>query len=255
MKALFASDVHLSQKRPEIVAAFCGFLRLAAASADRLYLLGDVFDEWLGDDDARDPHGVVEAELRALTDAGCEVFFAHGNHDFLIGEAFLARTGVQLLDGQVVHELPGQRALLTHGDELCTEDKAYQAFRAQVRNPAVQAQFLGLPFEARVAEAARLRANSAEAVKLKAADIMDVTQDAVESVLREHAVACLVHGHTHRPDIHQFDLDGSAARRIVLGDWYEQDSVLIWDENGQLDEFTEFADTALIESLALKVSG
>lgn len=232
MKALFASDVHLSPKRPEIVAAFSDFLRLAATSADRLYLLGDVFDEWLGDDDAREPHTAIEAGLRALTDSGCEVYFAHGNHDFLVGEAFLQRTGAQLLDGQVVHELPGQRVLLTHGDELCTEDEAYQAFRAQVRNPAVQAQFLGLPFEARVAEAARLRANSAEAVKLKAADIMDVTQIAVADALRSHGVRCMVHGHTHRPNLHRFDLDGAEAMRIVLGDWYEQDSLLFWDEAG-----------------------
>ena len=232
MTTLFASDVHLSPKRPGIARAFEGFLRGPAHLADRLYLLGDVFDEWLGDDDARDPHPATESALAELTGAGCEVYITHGNHDFLLGDAFLSRTGVKLLREPTVHQIEGTRVLLMHGDELCTDDTAYQAFRAQVRNPAVQAQFLALPFEHRVAEAARLRKGSAEAVQLKPEDIMDVAAASVALALDEHDVLDLVHGHTHRPQIHRFDHKGQSARRIVLGDWYEHDSVLVWDEGG-----------------------
>lgn len=232
MRALFASDVHLSAKRPQIVEAFCGFLAGPATESDRVYLLGDVFDEWLGDDDARDPHPQVEAALTGLTGSGTEVFMAHGNHDFLLAADFFARTGTKLLAEPTVHELNGSGVLLMHGDELCLDDVEYQAFRAQVRNPAVQRQFLSLPFEHRVAEAKRLRNSSAEAVKLKADDIMDITQSAVADSMTRHGVEVLIHGHTHRPMVHEFDLAGKQAQRIVLGDWYEQDSVLVWHEGG-----------------------
>jgi len=232
VSTLFASDVHLSAKRPEIAAAFESFLRGPARTAERLYLLGDIFDEWLGDDDTRDPHPASEAALADLCTSGCSVYLLQGNHDFLLGEAFFERTGVQLLSEPAVHDIEGTPTLLLHGDELCTDDLEYQAFREQVRNPLVQGQFLGLPFAARVAEAARLRNSSAQAVQLKPADIMDVAQSSVDAALTEHGVTHMVHGHTHRPDVHTFDLGGQDAFRIVLGDWYEQDSLLVWDESG-----------------------
>ena len=232
MRALFASDLHLSAKRPDMVDAFCGFLSGPARTAERLYLLGDIFDEWLGDDDAREPHPRIESALAVLTAAKTDVFVALGNHDFLLADAFFSRTGTQLLAEPTVHEISGTAVLLMHGDELCTDDVDYQAFRAQVRNPLVQRQFLSLPFEHRVAEARRLRSSSAEAVRLKTDDIMDVAQTAVVQTMAIHGVQHLVHGHTHRPQVHEFDLDGRRAKRIVLGDWYEQDSLLVWDEHG-----------------------
>ena len=232
MTALFASDVHLGTQRPEMVTSFVAFLRGPARHAEHLYLLGDVFDEWLGDDDAREPYPQVEGELRRLVEAGCDVCIAHGNHDFLLGPAFLARTGVRLLDGPEVHEIQGERVLLMHGDELCTDDLDYQAFRAQVRNPSVQQQFLSLPMADRITQVKSLRAQSVEAVQLKTEDIMDVAPGTVLTRMAEADVRYLIHGHTHRPAVHQLAVGGQSAWRIVLGDWYEQDSVLEWNDTG-----------------------
>ena len=229
MATLFVSDVHLSLQRPHLVDAFCDFLGGPARQASHLYVLGDLFDAWLGDDDFRDPHPRVESALAATVAAGVPISFAHGNHDFLVGESFLARTGCELLRDPAVVELGGCRALLMHGDSLCTEDRDYQAFRAYSRQPAHQAEFLALPMAARVTKAQTIRNQSRAATELKPDDIMDVTQQAVVAAMQAHNVRHMVHGHTHRPAIHAVDLGNESGQRVVLGDWYEQDSIVTFD--------------------------
>ncbi len=226
MLTLFASDLHLHRDRPASLASFARLARGAARRADAVYLLGDVFDQWLGDDDTTPPHPEAEEELRGLCDSGVRVAFAAGNHDFLVGGGFAARTGVTLLDEASVIELDGRRTVLTHGDQLCTADTDYQAFRAHARDPAAQRAFLALPLAERAHMAAQLRHRSRELTALKPDDITDVAPDAVEALLREHQADDLVHGHTHRPAIHHVTVDGRDCRRIVLADWYAEGSVL-----------------------------
>ena len=226
MLTLFASDLHLHRDRPASLASFVRLARGAARRADTVYLLGDVFDQWLGDDDTTPPHPEAEEELRRLCDSGVRVAFAAGNHDFLVGGDFAARTGVALLDEASVIELGGRRTVLTHGDQLCTADTDYQAFRAHARDPAAQRAFLALPLAERARMAAQLRHRSRELTALKPDDITDVAPDAVEALLRERRADDLVHGHTHRPAVHRLKVDGRDCRRIVLADWYAEGSVL-----------------------------
>ncbi len=226
MLTLFASDLHLHRERPASLASFVRLARGAARRASAFYLLGDVFDQWLGDDDTTTPHPEVEEELRKLCDAGVRVEFAAGNHDFLIGRDFAARTGVAILDEVSVIELEGRRTIITHGDQLCTADTDYQTFRAHTRDPAVQRTFLALPLAERARMAAQLRHRSRELTALKPDDIMDVAPDAVDAILREHRADDLIHGHTHRPATHHLTVGGRECRRIVLADWYAGDSVL-----------------------------
>ena len=226
MLTLFASDLHLHRDRPASLASFVRLARGAARRADAVYLLGDVFDQWLGDDDTTPPHPEAEEELRGLCDSGVRVGFAAGNHDFLVGGGFAARTGVTLLDEASVIELDGRRTVITHGDQLCTADTDYQAFRAHARDPAAQRAFLALPLAERARMAVQLRHRSHELTALKPDDITDVAPDAVEALLREHRADDLVHGHTHRPAIHHVTVDGRDCRRIVLADWYGEGSVL-----------------------------
>ena len=232
MVTLFASDLHLHRDRPQSVAAFVRLARGPARRASALYLLGDVFDQWLGDDDATPPHPAVEEEFRRLCDAGVRVGFSAGNHDFLVGREFALRTGVVLLDEVTVIDLAGRRTAITHGDQLCTEDTEYQAFRAHTRDPTVQRTFLALPLAERARMAAQLRHRSRELTALKPTDITDVAPDAVASLLREHRADDLIHGHTHRPATHRLEVDGRECRRIVLADWYAGDCVLAF-ENGK----------------------
>lgn len=232
MSVFLVSDVHLSDRRPKRVAAFLSFLGIQARSAHRLYILGDLFDLWLGDDDTTPPHPAVLDALCRLTDSGTEVYALHGNHDFLMGPGFEARTGCRLLPEPWVADIYGRRVLLSHGDSLCSEDLEYQQWRAWVRDPAHQRAFLALPLAARAARATQVRKHSDQRVRLKPQDIMDVSQQAVEDAMRTHGVDCLVHGHTHRPGVHGLDLDGGPGERIVLGDWYEGDVLLRWDEQG-----------------------
>jgi UDP-2,3-diacylglucosamine hydrolase len=229
---LFISDLHLDARDAALVGQFHAFLRSDARAADALYILGDLFEAWLGDDDP-DPlaRGVV-AELRSLTDAGVPCFLMHGNRDFLIGERFCRETGAMLLDDGTVVELYGERVLLMHGDALCTDDVGYQRLRRIVRNPAVQWILRHLSLERRHALARRLRAGSRAHVGTTAPEIMDVNTRAVAAAFRDAGVRTLVHGHTHRPGVHEFELDGAPVRRIVLGDWYVQGSVLDWTREG-----------------------
>ena len=229
---LFASDIHLAAHSRAAVAAFLGFLSGPVRRADRLYLLGDVFDLWLGDDDARAPHPEVEAALAETVSAGVPVDLIRGNHDFLLGDAFAERTGCRLIDEPQVIEVMGERAVLLHGDTLCTRDVEYQAFRRYARDPGNQRAFLARPIEERAEEAVRIRATSNSRTRLKPEDIMDVTDEEVVRVLSECGAARMIHGHTHRPAVHELDLDSGPAARIVLGDWYDQGTVLVWDEAG-----------------------
>lgn len=233
MTTLFISDLHLESAHPDRTTLLLDFLRLQAGSADALYILGDLFETWIGDDDDAEPGVSVAAALRALTESGFPGFFLPGNRDFLLSKRFAAAAGIQLLPESVVIELAGERVLLLHGDTLCTDDVDYQAFRAQVRHPAWQAQMLALPPAQRRALAGRLRETSRQATGQKAAEIMDVNQAEVERVMRHYGVQRLIHGHTHRPAIHAWTLDGQPARRAVLGDWRDaQGSVLRCDELG-----------------------
>jgi UDP-2,3-diacylglucosamine hydrolase len=232
MTTLFISDLHLQGARPDITDRFFRFLETEAAEAEALYILGDLFEAWIGDDDPDEHSREVQAAMRRLTDAGVAGYFMHGNRDFLIGDAFAERTGFTLLDDPVVHEFHGTPVLLSHGDAYCIDDVDYQAFRRQSRDPAWQQQVLAMPVEQRRALAGKVRAESQAAMVDKAEDIMDVNAEAVAAGLREAGVTTLVHGHTHRPAIHDLELDGTPATRIVLGDWYEQGTVLRWTPEG-----------------------
>jgi UDP-2,3-diacylglucosamine hydrolase len=237
-QTLFISDLHLDASRPQIVALFLRFLAEQAPQAEALYILGDLFEYWIGDDMLDDPRfgpalAPIAQGLRTVSDAGVPVAFMHGNRDFLIGEAFAERCGLRLLPEAQVIDLHGAPTLLLHGDTLCTDDVDYQALRGRLRDPAWQAQFLALPLEERVAQAQALRARSREAMQSKREEIMDVNPGAVQEAFAAHGVARMIHGHTHRPAVHEVDLPGGRGERIVLGDWYEQGSVLRCDATGR----------------------
>jgi len=223
---LFISDLHLDEDRPQITDLFLNFLRGEARSAPALYILGDLFESWIGDDDDA-PLGLrVQDALAELAAHGVAVYFMAGNRDFLVGPHFAARSGLTLLTDPTQVELGGVPTLLMHGDTLCTDDTEYQKFRRLVRDPAWQQNFLAQPLPARRAFAAQARAQSREHTGTTRAEIMDVTDGAVRAALREHGAARLIHGHTHRPARHRIELGDRVVERIVLGDWYEQGSVL-----------------------------
>jgi UDP-2,3-diacylglucosamine hydrolase len=236
---LFISDLHLGSERPAIVRLFLDFLATRARRADALYILGDLFEFWIGDEMAQlAPVAPIVAGLRALTDAGIPVHVMHGNRDFLLGAGFARVTGCQLLAEPARARFGGEEVLLLHGDTLCTDDIEYQRFRKMVRNPEFVRDFLAKSVEERAAIAQNLRETSQAAIAGKKPEIMDVNENAVRDTMRAQGVRHIIHGHTHRPAQHVFDLDGAPARRTVLGDWYEQGSVL------------EFADgTWRLESL------
>jgi len=230
MTTLFISDLHLSAERPDITELFFDFLAREARAAEALYILGDFFEYWIGDDAVEQPeYRSVVAALRALTDAGIPVHVMHGNRDFLLGERFARASGCRLIPDPTRIDLYGTPTLLMHGDTLCTDDVDYLAFRRMVRDPAWQRAFLARPAAERNAMARGAREQSRVSTAGKPPEIMDVTREAVLEALRAQRVRHLIHGHTHRPAEHVFDLDGAPARRIVLGDWYRQGSVLRCD--------------------------
>lgn len=231
MATLFVSDLHLDDVRPHIIGLFERFCAGEARAADALYVLGDLFEAYVGDDDDAPLNARAATALRGVADAGVPLFFIAGNRDFLLGTAYARRCGMTILADGAVVELCGIPTLLLHGDVLCTDDAAYQAFRGHVRDPAWQATFLARPLAERRAFAAQARDASRAHTSSTAMTIMDVNQGAVETALRQAGVARMIHGHTHRPAIHDFTLDGQPARRIVLGDWYEQGSVLRVDRD------------------------
>ena len=229
MAALVVSDLHVDATRPEIAQQFCEFLAGEARRAAALYVLGDLFETWLGDDDPC-PHkrGVIAA-LRALSAAGGALYFMHGNRDFLLGERFCRETGGTLLADPTIATAAGRRVLLTHGDALCTDDLPYQRLRALVRDAAFQRRLLALRPAQRAALASEARTGSRAHVAAQPPMLMDVNAATVVAVLRASGVDTLVHGHTHRPGVHSLEVDGRPRQRIVTGDWYTQGSVLRWD--------------------------
>lgn len=227
MHTLFIADLHLDAGRPRITRLFEDYLASdEARSADAVYILGDLVEAWIGDDDDAELPTRIATATQALRDAGVPVYFMVGNRDFLLGEEFARRAGLTLLEDGTVHELYGRPTLLMHGDVLCTDDVAYQAVRKQVRTPEWKAQILSMPLAARRAFAAKAREDSKAHTGSTMETIMDVNAGAVAEAMRRAGVTRLIHGHTHRPAVHRIEVDGEAAERIVLGDWYEQGSVL-----------------------------
>ena len=231
--SLFISDLHLAADRPRTSEQFFAFLSGPARSAAALYVLGDLFEYWVGDDDVGDPlNEAVAGRVAELASSGTSVSFMHGNRDLLVGQAFARRAGARLIEDPTVLDLHGTPTLLMHGDTLCTDDVEYQKFRAYARNPQNQARFLAQPVPARHAEMEALRQRSESAKQDKTAEIMDVNVDAVARALREAGYPRLIHGHTHRPGRHVHTVDGHACERWVLGDWYANGSYLYCDANG-----------------------
>ena len=237
-ETLFVSDIHLDTARPQIVELFNAFLLNRAARADALYILGDLFEYWIGDDAEYSGYIKTFAALREITSRQVPVYFLHGNRDFLVAKQFAAETGVSLLAEEHVIELNQQRILLMHGDTLCTDDVAYQKFRKKTHNKFLQWLVLHLPIKTREKIAQQLRSTSKEAIEAKTEEIMDVNNLAVHQVMQKHSVQYLIHGHTHRPAIHEFTLEGVEHKRAVLGDWYQHGSVLSVKPSGmQLEQF------------------
>ena len=226
MTTLFVSDIHLDESRPAHVRDFLDFLAGEATRADAIYLLGDLFEAWIGDDEESELAASVAHALAMLRARGIPCHFMHGNRDFLLGEDYARRAGFELLPQSLVVELEGLPTLLLHGDTLCTGDTDYQRFREEVRDPQWQARFLAQPLAQRRAFANAARRESERHTTGQPMQIMDVAQAEVERVMREAGVRRLIHGHTHRAGIHAFDLDGAVAERIVTGDWYDRGSVL-----------------------------
>jgi len=227
MTTHFISDLHLDPANPGITDCFLDFLANKVKEAERLYILGDLFEAWVGDDDENSLIHQVKTALRKLTDTGMPVFFMAGNRDFLIGKRFALDTGIQLLNDPHVIDLYGQKTLLMHGDTLCTDDVAYQKFRRKARNKLLQRLFLLLPLKKRQQIANSMRNTSKKHTQQVDTAIMDVNSDEVQRVIQHHQVDLLIHGHTHRPNTHSIDLNGKTAKRIVLSDWDSSGSVLI----------------------------
>ncbi|PRH83763.1 UDP-2,3-diacylglucosamine diphosphatase [Arenimonas caeni] len=236
MSLLLVSDLHLDAARPATTRAFIELLEGEARGCEALYILGDLFEAWVGDDDPGEPGASVCAALKALSDAGVPVFLMRGNRDFLYGQRMAERCGATLLPDPCVAVLQGVPTLLMHGDLLCTDDTAYQAFRRQVRDPAWQAQFLSQPLAARQAFAAQARAASREHQQGLSETITDVNPRAVAETMARYGVTRLIHGHTHRPAMHALEVGGRPAQRFVLGDWYDQGSVLRIHADGEVLE-------------------
>jgi UDP-2,3-diacylglucosamine hydrolase len=231
-RTLFISDLHLDAGRPLITQLFLDFLETRASGSDALYILGDLFEAWIGDDDQSDMNQSVCRGLRQCVASGTPVFIMRGNRDFLLGEQFAEQSNCTLLQDPSRIDLYGTPTLLMHGDLLCTDDTEYLAFREMVRDPQWQADFLEKPLEERHNIAAGMRTISLEKTSSKAESIMDVNQETVIHTMTGNSVPSLIHGHTHRPGVHDLLIAGKPAQRIVLGDWYEQGSVLECSPDG-----------------------
>ncbi|MDP2961661.1 MAG: UDP-2,3-diacylglucosamine diphosphatase [Sulfurimicrobium sp.] len=231
--SLFISDLHLSADHPESASAFSEFLSSTATQAEALYILGDLFEYWAGDDDIHDPFNqqVIRA-LASLYSTGVALYLMHGNRDFLMGDTLAAACGAQILPDPSLISIHGTPTLLMHGDTLCSDDTDYMAFRTQVRTPQWQENFLAQPLAQRKAQIEHLRAQSKLAQSRKAAEIMDVNAESVINTLRSYGYPRLIHGHTHRPARHEHAVDQHRCERWVLPDWYEQGGYLRCDANG-----------------------
>jgi UDP-2,3-diacylglucosamine hydrolase len=230
---LFLSDLHLSPERPAALAAFHAFAAGPALAGAAVYILGDLFDWWVGDDQMADPFAAsVVTSLRGISSAGVPLFVAHGNRDFMLGQRFAAATGATLLPDFIVVDLHGTRTLLCHGDELCTDDTEYQAYRARMRDPATQARLLRLPYFVRRGIAWWLQRKSRSEKALKPESIMDVAAGAVVEAFARHDARRMIHGHTHRPARHEHQVDGSVRERFVLADWHDRGHYIAVDGAG-----------------------
>ena len=226
MATLFIADLHLQTEEPAITAGFLRFLQGEARHADALYILGDLFEAWIGDDDPNPLHREIAIAIKALVDSGVPCFFVHGNRDFLLGKRYARDCGMTLLAEETVLDLYGRSILIMHGDTLCTDDTGYLAFRAKVHTPWIQTLFLALPLFIRSRIAAKMRAGSKAANSSKSMTIMDVNPQAVVSVMEKHQVQWLIHGHTHRPYMHDLTVNGKPAHRVVLGAWHTEGSMI-----------------------------
>lgn len=229
---LFISDLHLQPERPDITQFFLNFLKTQAPAADALYILGDLFEAWVGHDDNPDFNQSITSAILELTKSGTPVYFMRGNRDFLIGRQFTYETGCQLLTDPSVIDLYGTRLLLTHGDALCTQDTKHQKFRKFTQN-RYNFLFLKFPLFLRRVVARLLRNSSRKHTRQLNYDVMDVTDTAVENMMRNHYAYILIHGHTHRPNIHSLMINGQPAYRIVLGDWEKKANALVFQESGE----------------------
>ncbi|HCG37528.1 MAG TPA: UDP-2,3-diacylglucosamine diphosphatase [Pseudomonas sp.] len=229
---LLISDLHLEEERPDITRAFLHFLATRACQAEALYILGDFFEVWIGDDAMTPFQQSIADALRALSERGTRIYLMHGNRDFMLGKGFCRAAGCTLLGDPSVVQLGGERVLLMHGDSLCTRDEGYMRLRRLLRNPLSLFILRHLPLSTRRKLARKLRNESRAQTRMKASDIIDVTPELVPRVLAEHGVRTLIHGHTHRPATHELEVDGRPARRIVLGDWDQQGWALQVDESG-----------------------
>ena len=220
MTKLFIADLHLSEARPDLTNVFIHFLATKATQADELYILGDLFEFWIGDDEQSPLQQQITLALKTLSEQGCRLFYSHGNRDFMIGKRFARECGMMLLPPIYSCEIAGEQALLLHGDQLCTDDEAYQRFRRITSWPWLQWVFLHLPLSRRVKIAQQIRQGSHKGKQQKSRSIMDVTPSSVNDCFAQHQATLMIHGHTHRPMIHELSLDnGQKVRRIVLGDW------------------------------------
>jgi UDP-2,3-diacylglucosamine hydrolase len=233
MALLFVSDVHLDAQAPEATRQFLEFLQTTASEGEALYILGDLFEAWVGDDDEAAVNQTVCAALRELS-GRVPCFALHGNRDFLLGPGFTERSGCRLLPDPVIVQLPEEALLLTHGDALCTDDHPYQELRTMVRNQSSQRRFLALPLHHRELLANEVRAGSRRHISRTVPTIMDVNVQAVAAAFRATGVHRMIHGHTHRPGRHAVEVDGEQRERIVLGAWYEQGSYVRY-ENGRYE--------------------
>jgi len=232
MSVLFISDLHLEAERPDITRAFLHFLATRARAAEALYILGDFFEAWIGDDGMDEFQHSIARALRELSDSGTRIYLMHGNRDFLIGQAFCREAGCTLLRDPSLVDLGGEKVLLMHGDSLCTLDAGYMKLRRWLRNPLTLFILRHLPLATRHKLARKLRKESRAQTRMKASEIVDVTPAEVERIMRDKGVRILIHGHTHRPAVHELEIDGRPARRIVLGDWDSQGWALEADEQG-----------------------
>lgn len=239
-KTIFISDIHLDENNPAIARIFLQFLSNVDSTIDAIYILGDLFETWIGDDDDSEFHLKIKQALKLLISKGIPIYFLHGNRDFLIGKKFIYDTGCICLPDETKLQIYQTPVLIMHGDTLCTNDHSYIKARKKMRNTFLQKLFLFLPLTFRKKIAEKIRATSKQHTAITSQEIMDVTQSEVERVMENHVVYYLIHGHTHRPNIHTFNLKNSKATRVVLGAWHEKGNMLVWNETGEM-EYIEFS--------------
>ncbi|MBX3708892.1 MAG: UDP-2,3-diacylglucosamine diphosphatase [Gammaproteobacteria bacterium] len=238
-RTIFISDLHLDESRPQIAQLFLTWLHTTDSCVDALYILGDLFEAWIGDDDNTLFHREIIHAIAKASQNGLPIYFVHGNRDFLIGKKFLCESGCKLLPDETEIQLYNMTVLIMHGDMLCTKDTSYLRARKLLRNCFLQKLFLFLPLSIRRKIANKLRKKSFKHTANTPMETMDVTQEEVETIMKKHHVQCLIHGHTHRPGFHHFSLNNLPASRVVLDAWHEHGNMLVWDEFGK-KELIEF---------------